>query len=73
MTLTQRPNWSFDPGAARAALLQHFSITTLAGFGFDDEQPCVVAAGALRGPVAITGHMIATLPRVASVVFGGPA
>jgi DNA mismatch repair protein MutS len=47
MTLTQRPNWSFDPGAARAALLQHFSITTLAGFGFDDEQPCVVAAGAL--------------------------
>src|SRR5262249_31917738 len=32
---------------ARAALFHHFSVSTLAGFGFDDHQPCLVAAGAL--------------------------
>jgi DNA mismatch repair protein MutS len=46
-TLTLRPDWTFDPAAARAALFNHFGITTLAGFGFDDDQPCLVAAGAL--------------------------
>jgi DNA mismatch repair protein MutS len=45
--VTQRPDWTFDPASARAALFQHFGITTLAGFGFDDVQPCLVAAGAL--------------------------
>jgi DNA mismatch repair protein MutS len=47
MTLTSRPDWTFDPATARAALFHHFSITTLAGFGFEDDQPCLVAAGAL--------------------------
>jgi DNA mismatch repair protein MutS len=47
MTLTRRPDWTFDPATARAALFHHFGITTLAGFGFDDSQPCLVAAGAL--------------------------
>jgi DNA mismatch repair protein MutS len=46
-TLTARPDWTFDPASARSALLQHFNITTLAGFGFDDAQPCLTAAGAL--------------------------
>jgi DNA mismatch repair protein MutS len=47
MTLTMRPDWTFDPATARSALFRHFGITTLAGFGFDDGQPCLVAAGAL--------------------------
>src|SRR5437660_2004913 len=47
MALCQRPDWTFDPATARAALLKHFNIRTLAGFGFDDGQPCLVAAGAL--------------------------
>jgi DNA mismatch repair protein MutS len=45
--LTPRPDWTFDPGTARAALFRHFGVNTLAGFGFDDDQPCLVAAGAL--------------------------
>ena len=46
-TLTPRFDWTFDPPAARAILFDHFKVSTLAGFGFDDEQPCLVAAGAL--------------------------
>lgn len=47
MTLTPRPDWNFDAQSARAALFAHFHIATLAGFGFDDAQPCLTAAGAL--------------------------
>jgi DNA mismatch repair protein MutS len=46
-TLTARPDWTFDPLTARAALSHQFRVGTLAGFGFDDNQPCLVAAGAL--------------------------
>jgi DNA mismatch repair protein MutS len=42
-----RPDWTFDPESARAALLKQLGVLTLSGFGFDDHQPCVVAAGAL--------------------------
>jgi DNA mismatch repair protein MutS len=45
--LTTRPAWTFDPQTAREALRQHFHVRTLQGFGFDDEQPCLRAAGAL--------------------------
>jgi DNA mismatch repair protein MutS len=47
MALTAQPDWTFDPASARAALFKHFGVTTMAGFGFDDAQPCLVAAGAL--------------------------
>src|SRR5205823_4890550 len=47
MTLTSRPDWTFDPASARAALSHHFRVSTLTGFGFEDEQPCLVAGGAL--------------------------
>jgi DNA mismatch repair protein MutS len=46
-TLTPRPDWTFEADSARAALCRHFGISTLAGFGFDDGQPCLRAAGAL--------------------------
>ncbi len=45
--LTQRPDWTFDAASSKSALGQHFKVATLTGFGFDDAQPCLVAAGAL--------------------------
>src|SRR5947209_5919106 len=47
MALTARPDWTFDPADARAALFHHFRVITPAGFGFEDGQPCLTAAGAL--------------------------
>lgn len=42
-----RPDWTFDPSTALAALKNHFSVNTFSGFGFEDEQPCLIAAGAV--------------------------
>ena len=47
LTITARPDWTFDPATAQAALFKHFGVSTFAGFGFDDDQPCLAAAGAL--------------------------
>ncbi len=47
LTVAERPDWSFDPTTAGQALRQHFAVATLAGFGFEDHQPCLTAAGAL--------------------------
>jgi DNA mismatch repair protein MutS len=47
MLLSARPAWVFDPASAKAALAQHFGVTTASGFGFDDSQPCVCSAGAV--------------------------
>jgi DNA mismatch repair protein MutS len=52
--MTARPDWTFDPASARAALHHHFGVTTLAGFGFDDHQACLAAAGALLAYVQET-------------------
>jgi len=46
-SVTGRPDWTFDPDSARAALNAHFRVITLTGFGLEDDQPCVAAAGAL--------------------------
>jgi len=46
-TLTTRPNWQFDGHSAAQSLHQHFGVSTMEGFGFTDDQPCVRAAGAL--------------------------
>jgi len=47
MTITLRPDWNFDSAAALSVLSDHFRVATFAGFGFQDDQPCLVAAGAL--------------------------
>ncbi len=47
ITVTPRPDWSFDPPTTQSALCKHFGVSSLTGFGFDDHQPCLVAAGAL--------------------------
>src|SRR5262249_790666 len=46
-SVTGRPDWTFDPLTARQALQKHFGVSTLAGFGFADNQPCLIAAGGL--------------------------
>ncbi len=45
--ITSRHSWDFQPEQARQALFDHFRVTTLGGFGIDDEAPEVQAAGAL--------------------------
>src|SRR5579884_1092236 len=47
MTLTARPDWTFDPATTRAALFRHFRLNTTTGLGFEDAQPCLSSAGAL--------------------------
>jgi DNA mismatch repair protein MutS len=44
---TARPDWTFEPATARAALSRTFNVRSAAGFGFDDRQICLSAAGAL--------------------------
>jgi DNA mismatch repair protein MutS len=46
-TRSPRPDWTFDPTTATQALKTHFQVATLSGFGFDDDQPCLTAAGAI--------------------------
>ncbi len=45
--LTSRPDWTFEPVAAHAALHKHFGVLAMGGFGFEEEQICLCAAGAL--------------------------
>jgi DNA mismatch repair protein MutS len=45
--LMPRPDWTFEASSARAVLFKHFGVGTLAGFGFEDGQPCLAAAGAV--------------------------
>jgi DNA mismatch repair protein MutS len=47
LSVTSRPDWNFEGQTARQTLHQHFRVQTLQGFGFDDHQPCLRAAGAL--------------------------
>jgi DNA mismatch repair protein MutS len=47
LSVTARPDWTFDPVTAKAKLAEHFGIRTFAGLGFDDDQACLIAAGAL--------------------------
>lgn len=54
LPVTPRPDWTFDPPTARATLHQHFGVSTMVGFGFEDSQPCLTAAGALLQYLAET-------------------
>jgi len=44
--LTPRPDWTFGRDTARRALLEHFAVQSLEGFGCDDLGPGIAAAGA---------------------------
>jgi DNA mismatch repair protein MutS len=56
-TLSLRPDWTFEPRTARSALFEHFGVTTMAGFGFADNQAGLTAAGAL---LLYLGEMLKT-------------
>jgi DNA mismatch repair protein MutS len=45
--LMARPDWTFDDTTARDALKSQLRVHTLAGFGFDDTQLGLIAAGAI--------------------------
>ncbi len=45
--VTQRPGWYFDPFTARQKLLKHFAVATLEGFGIEDGEETLCAAGAI--------------------------
>jgi DNA mismatch repair protein MutS len=47
LSVTFRQPWTFETRAAHEALLKHFGVQTMQGFGFEDEAPCLRAAGAL--------------------------
>ncbi|MBL7133067.1 MAG: DNA mismatch repair protein MutS [Phycisphaerae bacterium] len=45
--VTNRPPWVFDAHTAMQALREHFGTTTLEGFGFDEWDASISAAGAI--------------------------
>jgi DNA mismatch repair protein MutS len=45
--LTPRPPWTFRPREAGEALREHFGVATLSGFGLEDDDPALGAAGAV--------------------------
>ncbi len=47
LSITTRPDWSFETNSARQTLHDHFQVQTLDGFGFADRDVCLRAAGAL--------------------------
>jgi DNA mismatch repair protein MutS len=47
MCLTKRPSHTFQPETAREALLEHFQIVNLAGYGCEHMKAGITAAGAL--------------------------
>lgn len=45
--VSQYNNWAFDYQNANICLCNHFKTLNLAGFGLEDDRPCVISAGAL--------------------------
>jgi len=47
IVLNRYPDWTFSMEQGRTALLRHFGTASLKGFGFDDADPAIAAAGSL--------------------------
>lgn len=45
--ITERPGWYFEPYQAEKKLLKHFKTASLEGFGFNEGEPAICAAGAV--------------------------
>ncbi|MDR0787643.1 MAG: DNA mismatch repair protein MutS [Gemmatimonadota bacterium] len=60
--ITYRADWLFEAAGGREALLRHFGVTHLDGFGLPDDPDVVGATGAL------VGFLAETQPRVSSVI-----
>lgn len=68
-SLTARPAFEFSPYGAEQALLKHFEVATLAGFGYEGMTASLCAAGCLLaylGETQLTklGHITSLAPRV---------
>ncbi len=46
-SLTPRPAWTFRAAEAAEALREHFGVASLGGFGLEDDDPALPAAGAV--------------------------
>jgi len=46
-TVTRLPDWQFEPFQAERRLREQFGVATLAGFGFEDSDASLQAAGAI--------------------------
>jgi len=44
---TPQPQWHFRLNESRETILQQFGVSTLAGFGIDDEDPLLIPAGVI--------------------------
>jgi DNA mismatch repair protein MutS len=69
--VTRLPQWHFDFDAGRKALLKQLGAATLAGYGCDDMEPAIAAAGALleyarRTQGQALAHVAAVVPERAS-------
>jgi DNA mismatch repair protein MutS len=69
--VTRLPQWHFDFDAGRKALLRQLGAATLAGYGCDDMEPAIAAAGALleyarRTQGQALAHVAAVVPERAS-------
>ena len=55
ISLTKRPAWHFDATEGAALLKKQFGVTTLSGFGIDDDDdPIVGVAGAILEYIGVT-------------------
>jgi DNA mismatch repair protein MutS len=47
IAITMRPGWQFSPHHAKEQLQRQWKIATTAGLGFEEDDPAILAAGAL--------------------------
>ncbi|MYD10187.1 MAG: DNA mismatch repair protein MutS [Chloroflexi bacterium] len=52
--LSSTQDWTFEVAGARQLLLDHFRVSSLAGFGLDDKPDAVAAAGAVLQYLSVT-------------------
>jgi DNA mismatch repair protein MutS len=70
--VSRLPNWRFEEGNARACLLRHFGVSTLAGFGCESKPLAVRAAGAVLTYLQETQkRAVAQIQRLATYSLDG--
>ena len=47
LSISNRPDWTFEKHSALQGLTQQFGVSTLDGFGFEEDELCLRAAGAI--------------------------
>ena len=54
ISLTKRPAWHFDTSEGDTLLKKQFGVTTLSGFGIEEDDPVVGVAGAILDYIGVT-------------------